>query len=279
MCSVVWNPTEGDRSLLSLDSSCLRMWDLTESCSSLRNPTATLSGSVAGGPNAACWDPHHARLLASADGAHIRSWDSRAFGAPALSIDNAHEDLISDVDFNPNKPHHLLSCSRDRRAAIWDLRYPNRPLRVMHHHSHWIWTARFNHFHDQLVLTAGTELVNLWNMVETSSAPVGELESHAGHAHANGHSAGSTTHGHGAAGSSHAHDSGSSKGHGVGGGLGKDHSGASADSLIQTYSDHEDSVYAAAWSSYDAWIFATLSYDGRLCINHVPPAEKYKILL
>ena len=54
---------------------------------------------------------------------------------------------------------------------------------------------------------------------------------------------------------------------------------SSADSLIQTYSDHEDSVYAAAWSSYDAWIFATVSYDGRLCINHVPPAEKYKILL
>lgn len=51
------------------------------------------------------------------------------------------------------------------------------------------------------------------------------------------------------------------------------------DSLIKTYSDHEDSVYAAAWSAYDAWIFATLSYDGRLVINTVPPAEKYKILL
>ena len=55
--------------------------------------------------------------------------------------------------------------------------------------------------------------------------------------------------------------------------------GVASDTLIQTYSDHEDSVYAAAWSSYDAWIFATLSYDGRVCINHVPPAEKYKILL
>jgi WD40 repeat protein len=49
--------------------------------------------------------------------------------------------------------------------------------------------------------------------------------------------------------------------------------------LIKTYADHEDSVYAAAWSSLDAWVFATLSYDGRIVINNVPPAEKYRILL
>jgi hypothetical protein len=51
------------------------------------------------------------------------------------------------------------------------------------------------------------------------------------------------------------------------------------DSLLKSYSDHEESVYGAAWSERDAWIFATLSYDGRVCVNHVPPAEKYKILL
>lgn len=51
------------------------------------------------------------------------------------------------------------------------------------------------------------------------------------------------------------------------------------DSIIATYEEHEDSVYAAEWSSADPWLFASLSYDGRLVINRVPRALKYRILL
>lgn len=51
------------------------------------------------------------------------------------------------------------------------------------------------------------------------------------------------------------------------------------DKLIQTYTEHEDSVYSVAWSSSEAWVFASLSFDGRVAISHVSPAEKYKILL
>ncbi len=52
-----------------------------------------------------------------------------------------------------------------------------------------------------------------------------------------------------------------------------------ADGVISTYEEHEDSVYAAEWSSADPWLFASLSYDGRLVINRVPRATKYRILL
>ena len=51
------------------------------------------------------------------------------------------------------------------------------------------------------------------------------------------------------------------------------------DGVISTYEEHEDSVYAVDWSTADPWVFASLSYDGRLVINRVPRAEKYKILL
>ena len=51
------------------------------------------------------------------------------------------------------------------------------------------------------------------------------------------------------------------------------------DGVIATYEEHEDSVYAVDWSTADPWVFASLSYDGRLVINRVPRAEKYKILL
>jgi len=49
--------------------------------------------------------------------------------------------------------------------------------------------------------------------------------------------------------------------------------------ILATYEEHEDAVYSVEWSSYDPWIFASLSYDGRLVINRVPKAQKYKLLL
>ena len=55
--------------------------------------------------------------------------------------------------------------------------------------------------------------------------------------------------------------------------------GDTADGRIRAFDDHEESVYAVAWSAYDAWVFASLSYDGRVVVNHVPQTEKYKILL
>ena len=51
------------------------------------------------------------------------------------------------------------------------------------------------------------------------------------------------------------------------------------DGVISVYEEHEDSVYAVAWSTVDPWLFASLSYDGRLVINRVPRATKYQILL
>lgn len=47
----------------------------------------------------------------------------------------------------------------------------------------------------------------------------------------------------------------------------------------QAYDEHDDSVYGAAWSAADPWVFASLSYDGNLVVNGVPNSTKYKILL
>lgn len=51
------------------------------------------------------------------------------------------------------------------------------------------------------------------------------------------------------------------------------------DGVISTCGEHEDSVYVVEWSAADPWLYASLSYDGRLIINRVPKAVKYKILL
>ncbi|KAG8632240.1 WD repeat-containing protein DWA2 isoform X1 [Manihot esculenta] len=43
------------------------------------------------------------------------------------------------------------------------------------------------------------------------------------------------------------------------------------DPLLNSYSDYEDSVYDLAWSSREPWIFASLSYDGRVVVESVKP--------
>jgi len=50
--------------------------------------------------------------------------------------------------------------------------------------------------------------------------------------------------------------------------------------VIKTYEEHEDSVYAVAWGVGPVpWIFASLSYDGRLVFNTVPEEEQTRILM
>ncbi|KAJ3322938.1 Protein tssc1 [Boothiomyces sp. JEL0866] len=51
------------------------------------------------------------------------------------------------------------------------------------------------------------------------------------------------------------------------------------DGLVQSFDQHEHSVYSAAWSPADPWIFASVSFDGRVVVNFVPPEQKYKIIL
>lgn len=45
---------------------------------------------------------------------------------------------------------------------------------------------------------------------------------------------------------------------------------AHADPLLRSYNGHEDSVYGIAWSLREPWIFASLSYDGRVLVDSVP---------
>ena len=51
------------------------------------------------------------------------------------------------------------------------------------------------------------------------------------------------------------------------------------DSAIRSHDDHDDTVVAAAWSSHSAWVYASLSYPGKVVVCQVPSAEKYRVLL
>jgi hypothetical protein len=47
----------------------------------------------------------------------------------------------------------VITAGDDRKVKIWDLRFndPRRPVQTLAGHSHWVWTAKYNPFHDQLI--------------------------------------------------------------------------------------------------------------------------------
>ncbi|XP_071807807.1 EARP-interacting protein homolog [Asterias amurensis] len=250
MISILWEPQGDGTKAVSISDSHLAQWDIESSGSE-----AKVSSSVAleskGHPkfSAGRWNPHHNNTqVATANDSTIRGWDLRTM-KQCYTIENAHGQLVRDLDFNPNKQYYLASCGDDCKVKFWDVRNTESAVLTLTDHSHWVWSVRYNQFHDQLVLTSSSDSrVILTNASSISSEPFGHLDDEED-------------------------DSDKEEGSEI------KPKEPVKDGLIATYEEHEDSVYAAEWSTVDPWLFASLSYDGRLVINRVPKAEKYKILL
>ncbi|KAK3601537.1 hypothetical protein CHS0354_027679 [Potamilus streckersoni] len=247
--SVLWHPTGDSSNLVGIADSHILVWELeTSSASAKLVSSAELEAK--GQPRLTCgqWNPHHnCTQIATANDTFIRGWDLRTM-EQVYTIENAHGQLVRDLDFNPNKQYYMVSCGDDCKVKFWDIRNVTEPLKILAHHSHWVWSVKYNHFHDQLVLTSSSDSrVILSNIVSLSSEPYGHLADN----------------------DSDREDMDAKDKESV----------LPQDGVIATYEEHEDSVYAVDWSSADPWVFASLSYDGRLVINRVPRAEKYKILL
>lgn len=155
----------------------------------------------------------------------MKGWDLRS-SSPAWTIEQAHSYLVRDVDYNRNRCHTLGSSGDDCFVNIWDLRACS-PLLKLSGHSHWVWCVRYNHLHDELLLSSSSDAkVILWWAGSVASDPSSKYP----------------------------------------------------DGLLVDFPDHEDSVYRVEWSTVDPWLFAALSYDGRLLIERVPRPHKYNIL-
>ncbi|XP_072782125.1 EARP and GARP complex-interacting protein 1 isoform X2 [Taeniopygia guttata] len=122
------------------------------------------------------WSPHHnCTQIATANDTTVRGWDTRSM-RQIYCIENAHGQLVRDLDFNPNKQYYLASCGDDCKVKFWDTRNVTEPVKTLEEHSHWVWNVRYNHSHDQLILTGSSDSrVILSNMVSISSEPFGHM--------------------------------------------------------------------------------------------------------
>ncbi|ELR60995.1 Protein TSSC1, partial [Bos mutus] len=248
---VAWEPAGDGKRVISLADNHILLWDLQESSSqAMLASSASLEGKGQLKFTTGRWSPHHnCSQVATANDTAIRGWDTRTM-SQIYCIESAHGQLVRDLDFNPNKQYYLASCGDDCKVKFWDTRNVAEPVKTLEEHSHWVWNVRYNHSHDQLVLTGSSDSrVILSNMVSISSEPFGHLVD-----------------------DDDLSDQEERR-------LEEKSQEPPQDSVIATYEEHEDSVYAVDWSSADPWLFASLSYDGRLVINRVPRALKYHILL
>uniref|UniRef100_A0A182UJ44 EIPR1-like beta-propeller domain-containing protein n=1 Tax=Anopheles melas TaxID=34690 RepID=A0A182UJ44_9DIPT len=177
----------------------------------------------------------------------IKSYDVRDPNHVVWSIDEAHSQLVRDLDCNPNKQCHIVTGGDDGVLKVWDFRNTKEHVFARSDHHHWIWSVRFNTYHDQLILSSGSDGKVLLTCAGSVSSEAPEVIT----------------------------------GDGGGGeqGAGTEPREHLADGLLQTFDQHEDSVYGVEWSTADPWMFASLSYDGRMIISKVPKQYKYQILL
>ncbi|XP_036729656.1 EARP and GARP complex-interacting protein 1 isoform X2 [Balaenoptera musculus] len=248
---VAWEPAGDGKRVISLADNHILLWDLQEGSSqAVLAGSASLEGKGQLKFTTGRWSPHHnCTQAATANDTAVRGWDTRTM-SQIYCIESAHGQLVRDLDFNPNKQYYLASCGDDCRVKFWDTRNVTEPVKTLEEHSHWVWSVRYNHSHDQLVLTGSSDgRVVLSNMASISSEPFGHLVD-----------------------DDDLSDQEERRPE-------EKSQEPPQDSVIATYEEHEDSVYAVDWSSADPWLFASLSYDGRLVINRVPRALKYHILL
>ncbi|TKR94041.1 hypothetical protein L596_008386 [Steinernema carpocapsae] len=176
------------------------------------------------------WNPHSNGVALAIDNSVV-FMDVRSFGTQNV-ISDAHFSRVRQVDFNPNMANVIVTAGDDS-ASIWDLRKSSKPLHTINDHLHWVWNARYNPIHDQLLLTTSSDTKVYLHCVGSLSSEATQEEE------------------------------------GV---------ERLPDGRLDSVEDHEESVYGCAWSSNDPWIYASLSYDGRVIFSRVKREHKYRIL-
>lgn len=257
----IWQPEDGNQ-LMTFEERKIILWDIESKQSTWSTVIDPISSSTKASNKLSKittirWSPHsNCSIIAAALGNNVYARDIRCKTSSFAFSLSAHSQQVRDVDFNPNAQYYMATCGDDCEYKFWDVRKPNIPAITMANHSHWVWSIRYNQFHDQLVLTCSSDSrVNLIRINSLASQPFGQLND----------------------------PDESDTGDTIDQNTEKSTNPSQAvnrleDELICSFEEHEDSVYAAEWSASDPWIFASLSYDGRLVINKVPKKEKFSLL-
>jgi len=278
-------------------SVAVETWSSSTSSSNRRKRYNLLQSAL---PRRASWDPHQPTTILCSEVQDVRAYDTRMSSGTGIGVvRNAHRYGVTDIDHNRLQEHVIVTSGMDGVIKFWDLRMhlssneensslpPADLLKIVRGgHSHWSTRASYNPFHDQLVISGGTDgIANLWRISSCSSAPLLDFD---GDDDVNN------------GGEDPLEDEGGDEG--VGGSGAKEEGEEEINPVDNDYSRGEekkdsiptkppsndirvsrfecsDTVADVCWSVSDPWMYASLSCDGAFVVHHVPSKEKYKILL
>ncbi|EIE27740.1 WD40 repeat-like protein [Coccomyxa subellipsoidea C-169] len=215
------------------------LWHMPEENGALEQK-AELKGTSS--VRAVAWHPAQADTALSVEGAKLLQWRLGGASAEVASeCASGGSEQLSGGAWDPHDPNRFCSTGGSS-VQVWDLRSGQQSGAISSAHGMPVRDVDFAKQQDNLIVTAGDDCkLRLWDL-----------------RHAPAQSAMASPAGKRAA---------------AAGGAG------AKDGKVQSYGDHEDSVYSVAWSTSDPWTFASLSYDGRVAVHRVPSQVKYKILI
>jgi hypothetical protein len=300
-----WHPDDGYQ-LLTCNNGEMNFWDIeqqkkirsfslitaSERCSNLgEGELATIDGTKPSAVTDLRWSSlFDCSVVAAAVGSKIYGIDTRIPESSPASICWLIKDQrcvrVRSIDFNPNSQYYIASGGDDCRANFWDLRQTSKPALYLQTHTHWIWSIRYNPFHDQLVLSAGSDArVALMRAQSVASDPYGQIadcEDDDDQVESEPDDGASST----CSNDGEVVDRSNEESVSIrntdsdqidAGQCDKKDKKQLSDGVISLYQEHDDSVYAAEWAT-DPWIFASLGLESRLVISRVPREEKFNIL-
>ncbi|KAG6774806.1 hypothetical protein POTOM_022177 [Populus tomentosa] len=235
---ILWWPSGRNDKLISIDEENLFLWSLDCSRKAAQVQSKESAGMLhylSGG----AWDPHDVNAVAATCESSVQFWDLRTMKKTS-SIECGH---VCNVDYDTRKMHILVTAEDESGIHIWDLRMPKVPINELRGHSHWTWAVSCNPEYDGLILVS----LSLSLISPAFHTRSGGTDSTVNLWFA------STTSDELTSGSVVASPS------------------EKLDPLLFSFNDYEDSVYGLAWSSREPWIFASLSYDGRVVVESVKP--------
>lgn len=208
-------------------------------------------------------NPHEPSQIYQIGGKHLNLYDIRS-SKLVQSCELKYRTRSFDV--NPNRPDWVSVACDDRSISIFDMRQPQAPCLLDTGHTHWIWSLRYNPFHDRLMLSSGSDnRAILYHNFQTCSDNIKKTKWKLSACDSLDDSPRDHD-------SSYSDASESQDDYGL-------KVSKVSDGIVSSFDDFEDSVYGACWSHQDPWVWAAVSFDGKLVLSHVPKSVKYSILL